>query len=495
MLFSFQNIYRQYLACRKNKRNTLNALRFEANQERELTALKEALVNRTYRPSRSVCFFATRPKLREIFAADFRDRVVHHILVDHLERIWEPIFIHDSYACRKGKGVHRGVLRLQGFIRKVTANGTKPAFYIQLDVKNYFMSIDKEILFSLILRKLDDEDALWLCRVLIFHDCTDNYVFKGDSAFLGKIHPEKTLFHTQKNKGLPIGNLNSQFFANVYLNSLDQFVKRQLKCRYYVRYCDDFVLLSESREQLLEWKNRISAYIWKKLHIALNDKRQRLQPVCNGIDFLGYIVRKDYMLVRQRVVNNCKSKLREYQGRLVLESGAFRRYHYDIPVLDQLLSVTSSYLGHFKMADSFRLCRALWEKFYFLSEYYIFDSVRWKIIRKYKMPKGFTKVKQQYFECRKRYAGNVVFFQVGSFCEFYHIADKPIADFLGLASMRENSRGARFGFPMRRLNYYLQKLLDKGLSVILILETKRYLTRIKERLPVYRFEPIASKHY
>ena len=129
---------------------------------------------------------------------------------------WEAIFIHDSYACRKGKGVHKGVLCLQHFIREVTANGSRPAYYIQLDIKNYFMSIDKEILFSLLDRKIRDEAALWLTRALIFHDCTDNYVLRGEAGLMESIPPHKTLFHAPKNKGLPIGNLNSQFFANVY---------------------------------------------------------------------------------------------------------------------------------------------------------------------------------------------------------------------------------------------------------------------------------------
>jgi retron-type reverse transcriptase len=152
---------------------------------------------------------ATRPKLREIFAADFKDRIVHHILVDYLERIWEPIFIHDSYACRKGKGIHQGVLRCQEFIRKVTKNGTHPAFYIQLDIRNYFMTIDKDILFPLIARKVRDEDAIWLSHVLIFHDCTENYLLRGDPMSLKKIPSHKTLFHAPRNRGLPIGNLNS----------------------------------------------------------------------------------------------------------------------------------------------------------------------------------------------------------------------------------------------------------------------------------------------
>jgi hypothetical protein len=154
LLFSFENLYRQYHLCRRNKRNTLNALRFEARQEENLLALREALINHTYIPSRSVCFFAPGPKLREIFAADFRDRVVHHVLVDYLERIWEPLFIHDSYACRRGRGVHAAVKRLQKFIRQATVNGTRRAWYLQLDIQNYFMSIDRDILFAQVWRSI-----------------------------------------------------------------------------------------------------------------------------------------------------------------------------------------------------------------------------------------------------------------------------------------------------------------------------------------------------
>ena len=250
---SLENLYRQYYHCRKNKRNTVNALRFEAQQEKQLILLQEALVQRTYQPGRSVCFFIARPKLREIFAADFRDRVVHHILVDYLERIWEPIFIHDSYACRKGKGVHGGVKQLQTFLRQATANGTQRAWYLQLDIKNYFMSIDKDILFRLLAAKLKDDTALWLTQLLVYHDCTRDYVTRGEPALLARIPSHKTLFGAPPGKGLPIGNLNSQFFANVYLNGLDQFVKHTLKCRHYLRYCDDFVLLSRDAEQLHEW--------------------------------------------------------------------------------------------------------------------------------------------------------------------------------------------------------------------------------------------------
>jgi RNA-directed DNA polymerase len=185
------------------------------------------------------------PKFLEIFAADFRDCVVHHVLVEGLERIWEPIFLHDSYACRKGKGTHRAVTRPQQFMRRVTHNGTKPGFALQLDIRGFFFHIDKERLFQIIAKRLWDETLLWLARTIIFHDCTEQPVFKTDRRLWRHIPPHKTLFGTENRRGLPIGNLTSQFFSNVYLNELDQFEKHRLKVRHYLRYSDDFVLVHE----------------------------------------------------------------------------------------------------------------------------------------------------------------------------------------------------------------------------------------------------------
>lgn len=151
-LFSLENLYRAYRRCRRHKRNTLNALRFEQDLEENLVALHEELAVGTYRPGRAVAFLVEKPKRREIFAADFRDRVVHHVLVGYLEPRWERRFIHDSYACRQGKGTHKGVERLRAFTCQVTANGTRRAWYLQLDVRGFFNSIDRDILYARLAR-------------------------------------------------------------------------------------------------------------------------------------------------------------------------------------------------------------------------------------------------------------------------------------------------------------------------------------------------------
>ena len=489
---SLENLYRQYYHCRRNKRNTVNALRFEMDQEKHLIDLQEALVKRTYRPGRSVCFFATRPKLREIFAADFRDRVVHHLLVDYLEHIWEPIFIHDSYACRTKKGVHKGVMRLQRFIRKVTANGSRPAWFLQLDISNYFMRIDKDILFGLLAPKLKDETALWLTRSLVYHDCTSDFVFRGKPGLAACIPAHKTLFGTGGGKGLPIGNLNSQFFANVYLNGLDQFVKHELKCRYYLRYCDDFLLLDNDPDQLRAWKVQIEDYLQAKLALGLNP-RQRLAPVSNGIDFLGYIVRRDYLLVRRRVVNNLKERLRDYEARLVSEQHGVRCYQFNEPLLDALSATVSSYLGHFKLANSWHLWRSLWSRYSFLAQYFDFDAEQWKLVRKYPVPAGFRVACQQYRYFRWRFPEDVLFFRVGRFFEFYDIGETPQLACLGLKKMGWNRRGARHGFPAHKLRWNLARVLTQGATVLLIGEKENGSGGIRSRTPLCRFVPVSKE--
>jgi len=381
MLFSFENIYRHYIKCRRNKRNTHNALRFEANHELNLLQLQKELQDHSYRPARSVCFVTKRPKLREIFAADFRDRVVHHVLVDHLEQYWERVFIYDAYACRKNRGVHKGVNRLQRFMRQASGNGSRPIYYLQLDIQNFFMRIDKAILWDMLDAHIEDEDARWLTQLLVFFDCTRDPVIKGSASDLALLPDHKTLMRSDPGKGLPIGNLNSQFFANIYLNGLDQFVKHQLKCKHYLRYCDDFVLLHSDPEQLLDWKWRIADYLKQSLALELNPTRHRLASISNGVDFLGYIVRRDYLLVRRRVVNHLKVKLDDFQRVLVGDWRGRVCYRFDEELLDKLHATLSSYWGHFRLANSHQLKQSIWKRYSFLEHYFEWQAEDLKIVR------------------------------------------------------------------------------------------------------------------
>jgi RNA-directed DNA polymerase len=485
-LFSYENIYRQYLKCRKNKRGTINALKFEVNCEENLLDLKRQLDERSYCPSRSVCFMVTRPKSREIFAADFKDRIVHHILVDYLEKIWEPRFIFDSYACRKKKGIHGAVKRLQGFMREVTQNGSRKAYFIQLDIKNFFMSIDKDILYTIIAGKVQDEKVLWLTKLLVYHDCTKDYILKGDKNYLKKIPPHKSLLYTECKKGLPIGNLTSQFFANVYLNQLDQFIKHHLKCRYYLRYCDDFVMLSEERDKLLRWKGEIEEFLKGRLKLCLNDKRQSLQSVSNGIDFVGYIVRRSYILVRRRVVNNLKSKLEVYENQLIKNNPPYQKVSYDYPILEKLRATLASYFGHFKWANSYRLQMSLVKRYRFLEKFFTFKEGKFKAI--YRTPQNIPSIRLQYRYFKTKYARDVLLFQVGRYYQFYQNNDAG-AQLLGLRKINTSSdRKAKCGFPIRLEKVYIRKLMKYGRSVTVIDEEDKYYTDVKVRKPKYTLQ-------
>lgn len=182
-IFSLQNLYRQYLKCRRNKRNTLNALQFEFNAEWKLAALAVELQHKTYRAKRAIGFVVAKPKLREIVAADFSDRIVHHVLVDALETIFEPQFIYDSYACRQDKGTHKAVARVEQFIRQLSANA-QPSYFLQLDIQNFFMNIDKNILLGLIYKRTRDHNLRWLAREVIFINPSQDMLLKGDSQLL-----------------------------------------------------------------------------------------------------------------------------------------------------------------------------------------------------------------------------------------------------------------------------------------------------------------------
>ncbi|MDD5519040.1 MAG: reverse transcriptase domain-containing protein [Candidatus Omnitrophica bacterium] len=488
-IFSFRNIYRQYINCRKRKRNTINALKFEIRLEDNILSLQEELRNRSYYPSRSVCFVAKRPKLREIFAADFRDRVVHHILVDYLEKIWEPVFIYDSYACRKGKGNHQAVKRLRSFMRKVSKNGAVRADYMQLDIHNFFVSIDKEILFNLIAKRIENEDILWLLKVLIFHDPTRDYVLKSKRRLIESVPAHKSLFNTRNKRGLPIGNLTSQFFGNVYLNELDQFVKHNLKAKYYLRYVDDFVILHRDKEQLDAWRKEIGQLLKNRLNLSLHPGKQVIRPVSNGVDFLGYIVRAGYILSRNRVVNNLKEKLNMYQRKLFSQMGGWTQARFEYPVLENVLATVSSYLAHFKMAYNRNLKNRLWERYRFLKEFFSYDGRGLR--RRYGVAYDFRALAAQYAFFRHRYPGDLLFFQVGGFYEFFDRDARFVSDKLGLR-MIKGRRGLRLRcrFPLALKERYLGVIMKNGggSNITIIKEEDMCLLRIKRRMVTERWK-------
>jgi len=502
-VFSSDEIHDAYLDCRRRKRGTANALRFEMNQAGNLLDLEEELNSGSYRPSRSVCFVNLRPKPREIFAADFRDRVVHHLFVREIEDHWERVFIHDSYACRPGKGTHAAVDRLERFVRSVTRGGRQRAWFLQFDIHNFFMSIDRRVLFEFIdsaLRyqygvprgklplfcpDLDRYRAMRdLAQVLILHDPTENYIRKSPPETWRHIADHKTLFNCPEYKGLPIGNLTSQFFGNVYLNALDQFVKHELKARHYVRYVDDAILVHEDRHVLADWKDAVEEFLAEKLLLRLNEGATRLKPVSCGINFLGYVVHPDHRLTRRRVAGNFRSKLEEARVLLVAHDSQTRTTtcRFDHDVLERLLATLNSYLAHLAKADSHRLLASLLDEHPWLAEYFEIESYR--ASRLWTSSRSFRRVGEQWGWFRRRWPRTAIFFQVGPYFELYGGDARWAIESLGLKPLKPRFRYVhRAGVPVRLLDAYIARTVAAGRPVLTVRETGYPLYRLKERLP------------
>ena len=256
-MVKLEELFEAYFDCRRNKRNSINAIAFEVDYETNLIKLQQELNDKTYQIGKSIAFIVNKPVKREIFAADFRDRVVHHFLINKLNPLFEKEFIQDSYSCRVEKGTHHGIRRVDGFIRKCSKNYTKDCYILKLDIRGFFMHIDKDILFHKLKNFMDEkylnEDKEFITNLfkqVIFNKPTENCVIKSKQSEWNDLPNDKSLFHSEKNSGLPIGNLTSQIIANFYLNCFDHFVKSGLKIKYYGRYVDDFVVIHEDKEYI-----------------------------------------------------------------------------------------------------------------------------------------------------------------------------------------------------------------------------------------------------
>jgi RNA-directed DNA polymerase len=306
--FSFDELVTAYFDCREHKRNTRSALAFEENLERNLVALYRDLVAGEYRIGPSTMFPIFRPKMREVWAANFRDRIVHHILYNRVAPRFYARFIADSCACIPGRGTLYASKRLESKVRSITQNWSRPAFYLKCDVANFFVSIDKQRLAALLDKQIIEPWWRALAHQVLFHDPRVDVLVQGDPAALARIPAHKSLLNQDANHGLPIGNLSSQFFANVYLDVLDQHVKHEVGARHYVRYVDDFVLLHESPQWLNAARAEIEGLVKDRLDIRLNPRKTILQPIARGIDFCGHVIKPWRRTIRRRVVNDALAR-------------------------------------------------------------------------------------------------------------------------------------------------------------------------------------------
>ena len=290
-----------YHDARRHKRVRTYQTRFEMNQETELVKLRDELLERRYKPLPSTCFIIHDPKMREVFAAEFRDRVVHHLFYNYTHTLFERTFIADSYSCIEGRGTHYGVARLKKHIRSCSQSWTKPCYVLKLDIKGYFMSIKRTRLLDIcrnILKKqqrkvcgIDWEIVDYLLESICLLNPVDNCRVLGDRKEWNLLPKEKSLFNSKLGFGLPIGNLSSQLFSNVYLGVLDNFMKRELKCRRYGRYVDDAYVVSSSKEELYDIVPMVRQFLADELELELNEDKVRVIDAYKGVEFLGAFIK------------------------------------------------------------------------------------------------------------------------------------------------------------------------------------------------------------
>jgi RNA-directed DNA polymerase len=337
--FTLDEVYNAFLDCRRKKRKTKDYLKFDINRERNLIQLHTELVLGTYIVGKSVHFIVEYPKAREVWAGNFRDRIVHHLLCNRIQDRFLKKFIHDSYSCIIDRGTLYGAQRIFKFVRSITNNFQKDAYYLQCDLSNYFLSINRDILYNLLIKYIHKEENIWLIKKILFHDPRKNYYSKASKKLWKKLPKHKTLFICDNIHGMPIGNLTSQFFSNVYLNELDQFIKRKLKIKYYGRYVDDFVLLHNNIQYLKYCEIEINNFLINNLDLKLNTTKTKHNLISKGIDFVGYIIKPGRIHLRSKTKNKVKNILLNLN---------------DINDLEVIRQRVNSYLGMFKHSSSYQ---------------------------------------------------------------------------------------------------------------------------------------------
>lgn len=333
------NLYLAYQKARKGKSKKDSTKEFDRDLEVNLKKLEEELKTFSYNPRPLKRFIVRDPKTRIIHASAFRDRVVHHALINLLGPIYEKIFIYDSYASRKNKGTHNALLRFNEFQRKVSQNGlvikkvnygrnSIQGYCLKSDIKHYFYSVDHETLIKILKRKIKDDEVIWL---------VEKIPKNLDTAFYGK--------------GMPLGNFTSQFFANVYLNELDYYVKHTLKVKYYIRYVDDFVVLHRSKKRLNYFQKEITQFL-ESIKLELHPEKTKIIPLQKGVTFLGYRVFYHYKLLRKR-------NLKYFRKRFDLKLNKMKNGEISEK---ELLEQQQGWFGYAEWANTYRIRNNLMEE-------------------------------------------------------------------------------------------------------------------------------------
>ncbi len=384
------DLFRAYKDARRHKRRKRYQLEFELNYEEELVKLRDELIERRYKPGKSTCFIINDPKQREVFAADFRDRVVHHLYYNYTYNLFERLFIEDCYSCRKKKGTHYGFNRLQHHIRSVSHNYRYNCYVMKIDVQGYFMSINRSVLLDLCFsalekmarRECDTSGKKWcevldysllyyLSEVIIMNDPVINSVRLGMESDWRGLPVSKSLFHTEKGCGLPIGNLTSQLFSNVYMCTFDSFVKRFFNGIAYGRYVDDAFFVSRYKAELRTIIPIIKTFLHGRLSLKLHPNKVFIRNIRHGVEFLGGYAKPYRCYISRSTLARIKRKLTLLES--VTDSGV-------------LSASLNSFLGVLSHYSSYRLKEALLGHSSRFSEYgtFVCGYSKYKVIKQNK---------------------------------------------------------------------------------------------------------------
>lgn len=306
---TLDEVYQAYIDCRKNKSTKDSTIEFEIELFRNLFQIYRELRTRIYKISESIRFVVLEPSPREVWAANFRDRIVQHIVYNRIKETVYRKLSPDTCACIPGKGTHYAANKAHRYVQSVTNNWKEDAWYLKCDFKNFFGSLNKNIIFNYVKEFFKDanKDTMWLLEKIIFHDPRSNYKNNSTPYKDSLIPKHKSLLYNAPNVGLAIGNILSQILANLILNKLDHFINRTLKIK-YVRYVDDFVLIDKDKEKLKRALKLIKPII-SKLELTLNDKKTFIQKTSRGVDFIGFVSKPYHLEIRKRTLKKAKTAI------------------------------------------------------------------------------------------------------------------------------------------------------------------------------------------
>lgn len=343
-IYDFENLYGAYRDARKGKKHRNEVLEFSVNLEENLIQIQNELIWKTYKVSPYRQFFVYEPKRRLIMALPFRDRVVQWAIYRVLHPLIEKRFIRDSYACRIGFGTHKALGRLREWLKYLSKQG-QPVYTLKMDIAKYFYRIDHDILMRILRRLIEDADLLWLLEEIIRCNHTKFGISLQDLDYgelIGGV-------------GMPIGNLTSQMFANIYLNEADQFAKHQLREKYYIRYMDDILNLGPDKRHLWQVKNEMERFLQEELNLQLN-RKTGISTISQGVDWVGYRVWPTHIRLRKTTAKRMKRRLRRLQ----------KLYAQGEVSIEEVNSTVQSYMGQLKHCDSFNLRTKLFEELLFV---------------------------------------------------------------------------------------------------------------------------------